>query len=198
MAIKNIEMRKHDIHNGELATIVAVKINEIIDYINGQDQFSDNSGKVEQEPNKVELNQFPDTNSLQYAIWRIICNRIWAKKAITEYGITVQQIETYYKHCVWDKVELVPLEVRKVLNEINKVTIKWMDVKDQHKIGRMEDEIFVILSKYWVPTQKKFTEWIVWEWLVKSGRISHEDSAAERYWVDMIYAFLEEKWMLEE
>lgn len=115
------------------------KINEIIDYLNSQNHIPDYSGKVEQEPNKVEL---------------------------------------------------VPLDVEKIMSEIRlrcPLTMPW-----NYGI------IIEILSQYWVPTPKKFTQWVVWERLVKSGRISYENDAKERYWVDMLYSFLTEKWLLEE
>lgn len=126
-------------------TDIINKINEIIDYINSKYQFSDNSGKVEKEPNKVELVPLDD----------------WIDQAIEDI------VKTYNRTMNEEYRSRIRKSIEKYLPE-PKLTLK------------------------------KFTEWVVWERLVKSGRISHEDSAAERYWVDMLYAFLEEKWMLEE
>lgn len=122
MAIEKIPIRTYTINwlNVSESSVVELKINEIIDYINSKETttstlsvwlagvtlITDNSGRVEQEPNKVEL---------------------------------------------------VPLDCRKAINDI----VAFIPTKKCGKVDIPTYRWFVkrILSKYWVPTPKKRTLW---------------------------------------
>lgn len=137
---------------------VKEKINEIIDYLNSQDHIVESNEMVEQEFKTLR-------DALKWLAFR---------------DAEVDQIMDVVKKHQWveqepNKVELVPLDVDGVTKEIM-INLFWscnadtLDKKNTKKIT-------TILSKYWVPTPKKFTKddaIFYTEWFLRMNNLLEE------------------------
>lgn len=163
MAIENLEYDRDCLWSeAPSRTQITDKINEIIDYLNSQNHIPDYSGKVEQEPNKVELVPL-DVEEILDCMTNAHLTKDAVRAILSKYWVPKQEekVDNLVLKHTFNNATPTPqatsvIDVEEVVEKIDKIVLNYCTLVDWEKAGLFsKEDIKSILSS--LPIQKKRT-----------------------------------------